>query len=252
MSAQTEVSDAYGMPLEQNKKVQELTNNRLAGIDTFRSADKPASPAPAAAPESSLAAKTAGVEGQVQARNGALDYSARANSGIVTVRAQPLPRGRRRHNPPSARRRTSPARTSRKKKSRQSVAQQERRLRIGRQIRSRAQPQPALRLNTLGVSVRTTICPGGRSPPTALSSAPSTPERPGRQFQWRVALSSARWRQMIPTSGWAAPPVLLPFIRCRPTLDPDYAGCGRQIAERRYRRPRIQRRPTRQADHCKP
>lgn len=91
MSAQTEVSDAYGMPLEQNKKVQELTNNRLAGIDTFRSADKPASPAPAAAPESSLAAKTAGVEGQVQARNGALDYSARANSGMVTVESAATP-----------------------------------------------------------------------------------------------------------------------------------------------------------------
>jgi photosystem II stability/assembly factor-like uncharacterized protein len=91
MSAQPEVSEAYGMPLEQNKKVQELTNNRLAGIDTFRSADKPASPASVAAPKSSLAAKTAGVEGQVQSRNGALDHSARANSGMVTVESAATP-----------------------------------------------------------------------------------------------------------------------------------------------------------------
>ncbi len=90
-SAPTEVSEAHGLALDQNKKVQEPSNNRLAGIDTFRSADKPASPAPASAPKSSLAAKTAGVEGQVQSRNGAPDYSARANSGMVTMESAATP-----------------------------------------------------------------------------------------------------------------------------------------------------------------
>ena len=33
MSARTEVSEAHGMALDQNKKVQELANNRLAGVD---------------------------------------------------------------------------------------------------------------------------------------------------------------------------------------------------------------------------
>ena len=73
MSAQTEVPEANGLALEQNKKVQELSNNRLADVDAIRSADKPAGPVPAAAPAPS-AAKTATIEGQVKGRNDALDY----------------------------------------------------------------------------------------------------------------------------------------------------------------------------------
>ena len=84
MSAQTEVSEAHGMALEQNKKVQEMTNNRLADIDAVRSADKPAGPVPAATAAPS-AAKTTTIEGQVKGRNDALDDFPRASSETVTV-----------------------------------------------------------------------------------------------------------------------------------------------------------------------
>lgn len=90
-SAQSEVSEAHGLALDQNKKVQELSNNRLDDIAAVRSADKPASPAPASAPEPLSAVKSAGVEGQFQPRNGAPDYSARANSGAVTVESAATP-----------------------------------------------------------------------------------------------------------------------------------------------------------------
>jgi Photosynthesis system II assembly factor YCF48/Putative zinc-finger len=90
-SARTEVSEAHGLALDQNKKVQEPSNNRLAAVDAVRSADKPASTTPAAVPEPSSAVQTAGVEGQVQARNGAPDYSARASSETVTVESAATP-----------------------------------------------------------------------------------------------------------------------------------------------------------------
>lgn len=90
-SAQTEVSEAHGLALDQNKKIQELSNDRLAGVAAVGLADKPAGPAPAAAPEPSSAAKRAGVEGQVQARNGAPTSSIRANSEAVTVESAATP-----------------------------------------------------------------------------------------------------------------------------------------------------------------
>ncbi len=73
---------APALALEQDKKVQELNNNRLAAV---RSGDVPVGALPAAAPAPSSVAKTAGIEGQVRARNDALDYSARASSETVTV-----------------------------------------------------------------------------------------------------------------------------------------------------------------------
>ncbi|MGC2185121.1 MAG: YCF48-related protein, partial [Terriglobales bacterium] len=91
MSAQTEVSEANGPAPDQNKKVQELTNNRLAEIDAIRSADKAAGPVPAAAPSPS-AAKTATIEGQVKGRNDALDYFPKASSETVTVESAATPK----------------------------------------------------------------------------------------------------------------------------------------------------------------
>ena len=90
MSAQTEVSEANGLAPDQNKKVQELTNNRLADVDAVRSADKPAGPVPAAAPAPS-AAETATTEGQVKGRNDALDYFPSASSETVTVESAATP-----------------------------------------------------------------------------------------------------------------------------------------------------------------
>jgi len=72
---------APALALEQDKKGQELSNNRLAAV---RSGDVPVGAVPAAAPAPLSAAKTAGIEGQVRARNDALD-SARASSETVTV-----------------------------------------------------------------------------------------------------------------------------------------------------------------------
>ncbi len=83
-SAPAEVSEANGLALDQNKKVQE-SDNGLASVAAVRSADKPARTVPPAAPKSSLAARTAGVEGHVQAPNSASEYSAPANSETVTV-----------------------------------------------------------------------------------------------------------------------------------------------------------------------
>lgn len=74
---------APALELEQDKKVQELGNNRLAGVDAVRLADKPESPAPAA-PEPSAAS-------QVNAQNDALDYSSRASSEMVTVEGAAAP-----------------------------------------------------------------------------------------------------------------------------------------------------------------
>ncbi len=73
---------APALALEQDKKVQELSNNRLAAV---RSGDVPVGAVPAAAPAPSSAAKTAGMEGQVRTRNDSLDYSSRASSEAVTV-----------------------------------------------------------------------------------------------------------------------------------------------------------------------
>ena len=68
-----EEAGASALAVEQDKKVQELSNNRLAAA---RSGDVPVGAVPAAAPAPLSAAKTAGMEGQVRARNDALDYSA--------------------------------------------------------------------------------------------------------------------------------------------------------------------------------
>lgn len=81
------MAEEAGVPAltqEQDKKVQELSNNRLAAVDAVRSVDKPASIVPPA-PAPSSAAKTAGIEGQVRARNDAADYSPRASSETETV-----------------------------------------------------------------------------------------------------------------------------------------------------------------------
>lgn len=77
-----EEAGAPALAEEQDKKVQELSNNRLAAV---RSGDVPVGAVPAAAPAPSSAAKTAGMEGQVRARNDSLDYSSRASSEAVTV-----------------------------------------------------------------------------------------------------------------------------------------------------------------------
>lgn len=79
------MAEEAGVPAlaqEQDKKVQQLDNNRLAAV---RSGDVPVDAVPAAAPAPSSAAKTAGIEGQVRARNDALDHSAKASSETVTV-----------------------------------------------------------------------------------------------------------------------------------------------------------------------
>ena len=76
---------APALALEQDKKVRELNNNRLAAVDAVRSADRPAGAVPAAAPAPSSAAKTAGMESRVRARNDAVDYSPRASSETMTV-----------------------------------------------------------------------------------------------------------------------------------------------------------------------
>ena len=76
---------APALALEQDKKVQALINNRLAAVDAARSADKPVGVVPAPAPAFSSAAKSAGIQGQVQARNDAADYSPKASSEAVTV-----------------------------------------------------------------------------------------------------------------------------------------------------------------------
>ena len=95
-SAPTDMFGAHELALDQNKldqskRVQELSNNRLAGVGAVGSADKPESPVPAAAPAPSAAGKTAGIEGQVQARNDALDYSPRASSEMVTAEGAAAP-----------------------------------------------------------------------------------------------------------------------------------------------------------------
>jgi len=76
--------EASALALEQDKKAQELSNNRLAAVDAVRSADKPASIVPPA-PAPSSAVKTAGIEGQVRARNDAADYPPKASSETETV-----------------------------------------------------------------------------------------------------------------------------------------------------------------------
>jgi hypothetical protein len=75
---------APALALEQDKKVQELSNDRLA-VDSVRSGDVPVGTVPAAAPAPSSAAKTAGIEGQFRTRNDGLDYSSKASSNAVTV-----------------------------------------------------------------------------------------------------------------------------------------------------------------------
>ena len=77
-----EEAGAPALAEEQDKKDQELSNNRLAAV---RSGDVPVGAVPAAAPAPSSAAKTAGMEGQVRTRNDSLDYSSRASSEAVTV-----------------------------------------------------------------------------------------------------------------------------------------------------------------------
>ncbi len=82
---------APALALEQDKKVQELSNNRLAAVDAVRSADEPVAAVPAAAPAPASAAKTAGIEGQVRARNDASDYSLRAGSEMVRAEGAAAP-----------------------------------------------------------------------------------------------------------------------------------------------------------------
>ena len=168
---------------------------------------------PAAAPAPSSAAKTAGIEGQVRARNDALDYSARASSEAVTVEsATPA-----REHGGADRRAEGERRVAYERIAKRSSGCR-RRWERGGAGRSKGghvlepRPRKAARLLTPGGCVRSTICPAGRSPPAALCSALSIPARPGRRFRWRATSSSARWRQMIPISGWAAPPALFTIL----------------------------------------
>ncbi len=85
MAAQTEESVS---PMDQDKKGQELTNNRLASVDAVRSAEKPAEPA---APAPLSAAKTAGPGQQTKPRNDAVDFSDRASTQAVMVENAPAP-----------------------------------------------------------------------------------------------------------------------------------------------------------------
>ena len=88
MAAQAEESVSPALAMDQNKKGQELTNNRLASIDAVRSAEKPAEPA---APVPLSAAKTAGPGQQTKARNDAVDFSDRASTQAVMVGNAPAP-----------------------------------------------------------------------------------------------------------------------------------------------------------------
>lgn len=83
MMAEQTVSVPPGQALDQDKKVEELFNNRLA-IDAVRSADEPGR-VPAAAPMPLSAAKTAGTGPQARTRNDIADNSARASTQTVIV-----------------------------------------------------------------------------------------------------------------------------------------------------------------------
>ena len=200
---------APALALEQDKKGQELSNNRLAAV---RSGDVPVGAVPAAAPAPLSAAKTAGIEGQVRARNDALD-SARASSETVTVESAT----------PSREMAAQTAERKAKDESRTNESQKEVQAAGGAGSVAALEDRKADTFSGVTAQggrdcprrarcVRATICSAGRSPPTALCSALSIPARPGRRFRWRATSSSARWRPMIPISGWVAPPALFTIL----------------------------------------